>query len=412
MKPLVCPQCGGKITDYSPLENFAVCEYCSTQFVIEPEKQAAASASPTADDSPTAEESLDPYDPLGKIACAFLLIFFVIGVVVSNNNWSRQTYSSPDLLKYMPADPVAAPPAKANLLEFGGTGAGDGLFQNASALAVDARGRIYVGDESLRVQQFNEQGRLLKFWRIPAQTYFFKFARGIKKIAVDETDALYVLVDGTLLIYGTDDSGTPATLKPASNASIEDFVLRPDGTILLVSRDKTIEKLDFFDNKRKLRRSVKGFYSNAVAGLTLPRKTGLGAIRSAVNGAGNIYSIYALDNPNDYLRYNNQVNLLISRFTPEGKFVDEILPTKDSRGIEFDNQGRVYLSHSDPVAQTDVINVFSITNISAETIGKTPLVQEVATVGNLPRVKAFALDRQNNIYILSGDKVFKRSAIK
>ncbi len=41
MKPLICPQCGGKITSYLPLQNFATCGYCETKIVIE--KQTSAS---------------------------------------------------------------------------------------------------------------------------------------------------------------------------------------------------------------------------------------------------------------------------------------------------------------------------------------------------------------------------------
>ena len=35
MEPLICPQCGGQITDYSPGQAFATCGYCGTRFLIE-----------------------------------------------------------------------------------------------------------------------------------------------------------------------------------------------------------------------------------------------------------------------------------------------------------------------------------------------------------------------------------------
>src|SRR4051812_39672158 len=35
MKPLICPQCGGKNIEYKQLQPFVTCEYCDTRFIAE-----------------------------------------------------------------------------------------------------------------------------------------------------------------------------------------------------------------------------------------------------------------------------------------------------------------------------------------------------------------------------------------
>jgi hypothetical protein len=85
--------------------------------------------------------------------------------------------------------------------------------------------------------------------------------------------------------------------------------------------------------------------------------------------------------------------LLIFRFTPEGKYVDRFVQSMNSCGIEIDNQSRIYVSDQSS------INVYS--NSGA------PL----SLVPNLRGIDSFALDQQNNIYVLSDDGVFKRPAV-
>ncbi len=40
MEALICPQCGGQITDYSPNQSFVTCGYCSTKVLINSAKPA------------------------------------------------------------------------------------------------------------------------------------------------------------------------------------------------------------------------------------------------------------------------------------------------------------------------------------------------------------------------------------
>ena len=126
----------------------------------------------------------------------------------------------------------------------------------------------------------------------------------------------------------------------------------------------------------------------------LPYATGLAAIRIAVDGAGSIFSIYALGDLGSYDLSYNEEDFRIFRFTPEGKFVDKFVSTMNSVGIAVDSQSRVYIS------ETGNIGIYSK---DGKPFGSVP---------NLTGIDAFALDRQNNVYIVHNDRVVKRAAVQ
>jgi hypothetical protein len=66
----------------------------------------------------------------------------------------------------------------------------------------------------------------------------------------------------------------------------------------------------------------------------------------------------------------------------------------NSCGIALDNQSRIYISDEEQ------LKIYTNNG------------ELVSTVSDLGRMDAFALDKENNIYVLSDDKVIKRPAIK
>ena len=290
------------------------------------------------------------------------------------------------------ASPVATP--NPNLLEFGGKGTGNGLFQNADAIAVDGKGRIYVADDSLRVQQFNEKGEFLKLWQIPSQTKHYKRARTIQKIAVDDKDRLYVLVGGVVQMWEQNTTDLPEVTFHAAPDFMVDFALRSDGGLLMVSVNNNLETLIFMNRSEKVTRRIEGFHTETADAALSPRETGLAAIRLAADGAGNIFSVYAFGDLGSYQLSYDTEDLVIFRFTPDGKYVDKFVQTMNSCGIAIDNQSRVYISDEDQ------LKIYTSSG------------DPVATVPDLRDINAFALDRENNIYVLGDDKVVKRPAIK
>jgi sugar lactone lactonase YvrE len=395
MKPLICPQCGGAITNYSPWDNFAVCGYCETRFVIEPNKDKPAIPSEPIFDLPKVSS---PYHSI------FIGLLVIVGLVfggvtllslmLSGKSEPKTTYpvySTP----YRTPIPLASvtPIPNPNLLEFGGKGTGNGMFNDADAITVDSKGRIYVADHTLRVQQFDEKGEFLKLWQIPSQTQFYKRARSIQKIVVDEQERLYVQVGGVIFVY-ENASSEPFKAIYFSPDAILDFALRKDGGKLFVVTDDKIETLYHVNDKGKTLRKIAGFHTETADAVLEPRITGLAAIRLAVDGAENIYSIYAFGDLGSYQLSYNPDELMIFRFTPEGKYINKFIETYNSCGIEVDNQSRIYITNQ------DLINVYTNNG------------QLVSTISDFKGVDAFALDKQNNIFILHDDKVIKRPVIE
>lgn len=69
------------------------------------------------------------------------------------------------------------------LLEWGGKGTGPGEFSTPHALAMDSRGRLFVGDrENSRIQLFDQQGNFLDEWT--------QFGRP-SGLYIDQNDILY-----------------------------------------------------------------------------------------------------------------------------------------------------------------------------------------------------------------------------
>jgi hypothetical protein len=393
MKPLICPQCGGKITEYSQWQKIINCQYCSTRFIIGQEDSAPATsfeASPSSSDALTNGQNM----VIGVIAAVCLIFGAIIFLsLVKSKSPPPPSYSVyKTTVPPPPRPPVPEATVNPNLLEFGGKGTANGLFQDAGAIAVDGKGRIYVADDSLRVQQFNEKGEFLKLWQIPAQTKHYKRARTIQKIAVDDKDRLYVLVGGVVQMWEQNTTDLPEVTFHAAPDFMVDFALRSDGGLLIVSVNDNLETLIFMNRNEKVTRRLEGFHTETADAALSPRETGLAAIRLAADGAGNIYSVYAFGDLGSYQLSYDTEDLVIFRFTPEGKYVNKFVQTMNSCGIALDNQSRIYISDE------DAVKIYT-------NHGKL-----LATVSDLGNMDAFALDKENNIYVLSDDKVVKRPA--
>ncbi len=399
MKPLICPQCGGKITEYSQWQKVINCQYCSTRFIS---GQEDAEPSIQFEPARNSSEFLTRGQNLviGVIAAVGLLFGGII--LVSFVSVKPKTPPSPPTYPVYKTTTTPPPPQRSavpeatvnpNVLEFGGKGTGSGLFQDAGAIAVDSKGRIYVADDSLRVQQFNEKGEFLNVWQIPSSGKNYKRARTIQKIAVDDKDRLFVLVGGVLQMWEQNTIELPEMTWHAAPDYIVDFALRSDGGILMVSVDDNIETLIYMNRNEKVTRRIEGFHTETADAALSPRETGLAAIRLATDGAGNIFSVYAFGDLGSYELSFDTEDLVVFRFAPDGKYVNKFVQTMNSCGIALDNQSRIYISDEDQL---------KIYTNSGEL---------VSTVPNLGNMDAFALDKQNNIYVLSDDKVIKRPAI-
>src|SRR3954454_21484673 len=147
MEPLICPQCGGQITEYKPGATFATCEYCSTKFLISENKQERPVYT-TPEPAEPVQTAFAP--PLGAIFAA-LMVAMVLIVFIAAIRIKKDPVSSTTSSRTTPS-PKSSPTASPDLalLRFGTTGADNGQFNGADSIAVDSDGRIYVSDDKLR----------------------------------------------------------------------------------------------------------------------------------------------------------------------------------------------------------------------------------------------------------------------
>lgn len=396
MRPLICPQCGGQIKHYLPGQTFATCGYCATRFLIEDEMRSAQAA----DLSPPAGRELSPAAIAGIVAALLLVIGAVVLVAMMVSVNSKKTVA-PVAVKPAAATPSlrATPlpsrsPEDPNLLSFGGKGTGNGLFDGANSIDVDRSGRIYVSDDTLRVQQFDDKGQFLKVIRVPAKGANYDRARTINKIAVGSDGKLYVAVAGVVQVYNEDSTEPARTIQVAPDY-IQDFALRSDGGVLLIVDNDQIETLIILNKAGKVLRRISGFHTDALEAAVSPQETAIEAIRVAVDGAGNIFSIYAFGDLGSYQISSNTEDFMIARFTPEVKYVNKFVQTMDSCGIEVDDQSRIYISNG-----RDTLQVYSNKG------------EAVNSISGLTSLNAFALDSKNDVYAVLDDVVVKRAGIK
>ena len=389
-KPLICPQCGGEITNYSSGQTMATCGYCGTQFVVKQDNEPAPPAYETAEfASPNPQATAIVVLVLIFLVGGFIVAAFIKGIKGTSPSGSGTTKPAATPARgQTPAVPTPNP----NLLDFGGKGTGNGQFQDANSIAVDNKGRIYVSDDSLRVQQFDDKGTYLRTIQVPAKTGNYDHARTIDKIAVGDDGRLYVAVGGVIQVYNENAPKLSRVIEMAPDY-IQDFALKGDGGMVIIYDNERIETLIVVTKTGKITKQIRGFHTNALDAAISPQEIAVAAIRLAVDGADNIFSVYALGDLGSYSISSNNDELMIARFTPDGKFVNKFVQTMNSCGIEVDRQSRIYLSAN------DLIQVYSNTG------------ENVSTISGLSVVNAFALDKDNNVYAIALNRVIKRPAI-
>lgn len=394
MEALICPQCGGQITDYSPNQSFVTCGYCSTKVLINSAKPAPV--------PPVVEESPE-YTPISwpsfrpqPILIAFGTVFLIFGVVLfiamvsgGESNKVEVHVSNVPYPQPKAATPLnVVTPVAPDLLSFGGEGTGNGLFTDASSIAVDKDGMIYVGDSTLRLQQFDTEGKFLRVWQLPSKGANYDHARSINKVGVDDTGRMFVAIGGVILVYNKGADKPSKTIQVAPDF-IQSFALRSDGGILFLANDNNDETLYFADRNGRVGKRIKDFHTEPADAVLSPWATGLDSIRFAVDGPGNIYSVFAFGSLGSYSISYNADELLIERFSRDGKYINKFVQSMSSVDIAADNQSRIY------VTDGGAVNIYTKTG------------DFLSAVTDANKIDAFTLDRSNNIYLVAKEHIRK-----
>lgn len=209
------------------------------------------------------------------------------------------------------------------LFTFGSEGIGPGMFTDARSIAVDAEGRIYVGEyQGGRIQVFDPAGKFLNQWNIGDRKTI------LRGLAADRKGTVYAVHGGRIERY-RGETGEKLGQLAYERSGFDDVTTTADGGLVAAwqtNRDDIVS----FDANGKVVRTITAAISGASGDSELNT-------RVAVDGAGNIYALGTFNNG-------------VFKFGRDGKFINRFGSGGDQPGqlrapysIAVDGHGRVYV---------------------------------------------------------------------
>lgn len=400
MKAFNCPQCGAALEFERIDAPLVKCRYCDSLVVVPAELRPAATATPPppspAREAPPAVYAGDASPKkIGLAAAALFLLAGVVALLIATNRppdaTSRVGAKTGDVRRLVPTPtPTPKPDGYSVAYTFGGEGTGPGLFQDGMSVATDAEGRVYVSDETRRVQRFDPSGQFLNTWNIPVETkWYSKLRGGPQKLLATTAGDLYAVMAGVVMKF----DGETGEVHGAAHGSdyVHDAALDRIGRMLLVSQKGKDDELVMLGIDGRAAHRTHRFVSSL-----LDKQLEVEALRVATGEAGETYALYALGGVAGEHWYDDE-DLAVFKFSPEGKYLMRF-GSGGSRpgqfgvpsGVATDNRGRVYVCEP-----FDKIHVYESDGRYVRTL-KTPHA-----------VEAFHFDLQNNLYVAGGHKVSK-----
>jgi DNA-binding beta-propeller fold protein YncE len=257
------------------------------------------------------------------------IIFFVMRSVNQTVNTATRTVGVSNTRSTLaPTPPPGLKPREFSgytepLMAFGAEGIGPGNFKDARSVAVDAQGRIYVGEYTGgRVQVFDSAGKFVTQWSVDPKM-------PLRGLAADRGGTVYAVQRGDITRY---EGATGKSLGNvgAGGGRFDDVAVAADGGLVAFAQDPhdNIVRIDRSGQASKIIR-------RAVSGQTDRSELD---IRVAVDGLGNVYGL-------------GTFNDAVFKFSPDGRFLTQFGGDGDEPGqfrapgaIAVDNQGRVYVA--------------------------------------------------------------------
>jgi outer membrane protein assembly factor BamB len=232
--------------------------------------------------------------------------------------------SAPSTGTTRPDDRVKSEAFATPVLNFGSEGIGPGMFKDARAIAVDAAGKIYVGEYSGgRIQVFDPEGKFITQWTVDPKM-------PLTGMAADRGGTIYVVQSGAISRYeGT--TGKPLSqLEYSGGRGFGDVKAIADGG-LVASWYRNRDDVVRFNASGEVVRTIRAAISSVTEDSELDTHV-------AVDGLGNIYALGSFNNA-------------VFKFSPDGKYQTRFGSAGDQPGqfrapsaIAVDGKGRVYVS--------------------------------------------------------------------
>jgi streptogramin lyase/DNA-directed RNA polymerase subunit RPC12/RpoP len=268
--------------------------------------------------------------PLAWIGVIIVIFFVFIGGIVSLALRAAHSFTMPTMPGVTSRSGTREAKSTSSgfaavSLEFGSEGIGAGQFKDARSIAVDGKGRIYVGEYTGgRVQVFDADGQFLTQWTVDPKA-------PLLQLAADRQGTVYVVQGGDISRYeGMTGQLLGKLAKAAGSGFTSDVALAMDGGMVAIEHGEDIIRLD---GAGRVMRAIKAAISEQSGNSEL-------STRVAVDGLGNIYAMG---------RFNNAV----FKFGPNGKYLTRFGGKGNQPGqfnslhaIAVDGQGRIFVGES------------------------------------------------------------------
>jgi len=322
---LQCPSCGAPLEyDEAGERETMRCPFCASTVMLPARRQ----AQPQVKISFGGPRVRSKGSPAVALAIIVVVLAATGGIAVAIIRSVNRTVSQATRAVDMPGTrSTLAPPGRTAPAEpapfFGSEGIGPGNFKDARSIAVDAEGRIYVGEYTGgRVQVFDPAGKFVNQWTVDPKM-------PLRGMTADRRGNVYVVQKGEITRYeGT--SGRALGGVGAGQGRYDDVTATPDGGLVAFSyqsRDDIVR----LDSSGKVTKAIRA----AVSGQTDRSEL---SIRVAADGVGNVYAL-------------GEFNDAVFKFSPDGRFLTRFGGDGDQPGqfrapgaIAVDNQGRVYVA--------------------------------------------------------------------
>jgi LSD1 subclass zinc finger protein len=334
IESLQCPTCGAPL-DYDPQSGAETvrCPFCANTAVLPRSARAAAAPQIVINTGFSRGVRRSARGAFAGIFVLLVVIFVFTGAIsfFVLRSVNRTVSVATRSVNIGNTRSTLTPPSRTSpwagytepLMAFGAEGIGPGNFKDARSIAVDAQGRIYVGEYSGgRVQVFDSSGKFLTQWSVDPKM-------PLRSFAADRGGTVYVVQSGNITRYeGT--TGKSLGNMGAGGGNFDDVAVAADGGLVAFAQDPydNIVRIDRTGQASKIIR-------RAVSGQTDHPELD---IRVAVDGLGNIYGLGTFNNA-------------VFKFSPDGRFLTQFGSDGDEAGqfrapgaIAVDNQGRVYVA--------------------------------------------------------------------
>ena len=198
------------------------------------------------------------------------------------------------------------------------------MFKDARAIAVDASGKIYVGEYSGgRIQVFDPEGKFITQWTVDPKM-------PLAGMAADRNGTVYIVQSGSISRYEGVTGKLLGQLGYAGGWGFDDIRVAAGGG-LVTSWYKNRDDIVRFNSDGQVVSTIRAAISSVTDHSELDTHV-------AVDGLGNIYALGSFNNA-------------VFKFSPDGKFMTRFGDAGDQPGqfrapsaIAVDGKGRVYVS--------------------------------------------------------------------